>query len=284
MRRAHRATGRWPGCASADRGQGINSVIEFNTRRGILSAIPWRKTPDGKLARDFECARFDRHGVPRCQVCGGPGFIEDSNLGFRKNDGQGNPSIRFRCLTKWGGDACEQAGIQRVRCSENWKLLTPFSRGHIQHLTMRHLHSSGGEGPFHHWRQRYEAMGKTYSTRPKRRLSRHAHELRTACAMLVDWLRICLRHGWIGQHRRRNEREAYLGQDSGKVQARMAAVSLARDVYELNAPYGPAAVACGARTTHELPPKKRPRPQRAGPAPPEYAVPPPAGGPDEAPF
>lgn len=104
---------------------------------------------------------------------------------------------------------------------------------------MRHLHTSGAEGPFHHWRQRYEAMGKTYSTRPKRRLSRHAHELRTACAMLIDWLRICLRHGWIGQHNRRNEREPRLGRDSTKVIAKAERVRQARHAYGLDLPYGP---------------------------------------------
>lgn len=284
LRRARRNVGTWPGIVSADKGQGIKSVIEFNTRHGIHSAFPWRKDQRGRDARDFECARFDRHGVPRCQQCGGPGFVDGPDLGFRKDDGRGNPHIRFRCLTMWAGDACEQAGIQRVLCAENWKLLLPFDRTSIEHHTMRHLHNSGAEGPFHHWRQRYEAMGKTYSTRPKRRLSRHAHELRTACAMLIDWLRICLRHGWIGQHNRRNERDARLGRDSTKVIAKAERVRQARQAYGLDLPYGPAALACGAATSDEPPPKRRPRPRRAGPTPPDSVEPTPAVGHDDRPF
>ena len=279
MRRAHANSGTWPGCVSGDAGQGIKAVIEFNTRHGIHSALPWRKDPSGRLARDFECARFDRHGIPRCQVCGGPGHLDGRGLGFAKDDGRGNPIIRFRCLTMWGGEACDQAGVQHINCSENWKMLLPLPRTDSQHHIMRQLHSSGAEGPFHHWRQRYEALGKTYSTRPKRRLSRHAQELRTACAMLVDWLRICLRHGWIGTHNRRNERQPHRCTDAGRAER----VREARDLYGLNLPYGPAAVACGARTTDDLPPKTRRRAEiiRGGPRAPD---PPPADSADDRPF
>lgn len=262
MERTRGNVGCWPGVVAADRGQGIVSVLEYNTRRGIHSAIPWRKDGLGRLARDFECARFDRHGIPHCQVCGGRGTIVGRDLGFRKDNGRGEPIIRFRCAGLWGGDACDRAGVQHVDCSESWKLLLPLSREHHLHHVMRRAHGNAAEAPFHHWRQRYEAMGKTYSTRPKRRLSRHCQELRTASAMLVDWLRICLRHGWVGDHPVRNAHRAY-ERDPGN---RLDKVLDARDRYGLDLPYGPAAVAAGVRQTDDLPPKKLTRAQRASTA------------------
>lgn len=182
-----------------------------------------------------------------------------AELGFRKNDGRGQAIIRFRCGTLHGGQACADAGIQHIDCSENWRLLTPFSRTDEAHHAMRKAHSNAGEAPFHHWRQRYEAMGKTYSTRPKRRLSRHCQELRTAAAMLIDWLRIFLRHGWVGNHPRRNTNQPVPRRGDDRVES----VLIARDRYGLNLPYGPAAVAIGLRQDADLPPKRLDRAQRA---------------------
>jgi hypothetical protein len=287
MRRHKRNTGSFPGCVSADKGPAVSSVIEYNTRRGIHSAMPFRKDGLGRVARDLECERFDRHGVPRCQICGGRGRVDGPGLGFVKDDGRGNPIIRYTCAGLWAGTGCADAGIQHIDCSTAWKALLPLTREHRQHHILRHAHSNGAEGPFHHWRQRYGIAGKAYATRPKRRLSRHCQELRTACAMLIDWLRICLRHGWIGNHARRNTETAVDRTDGG----RLAVVINARHAYRLDLPYGPAALAAGLCKTDDLPPKFVDRPRRARPEPPPGAIPwddpnapPAAQGPDEIPF
>ena len=61
---------------------------------------------------------------------------------------------------------------------------------------------------FDSWRDCYAVAGTTQATRSKRRGHRAAQELRAAAALLAEWFRICVRHGYIGQHPRRNRNSA----------------------------------------------------------------------------
>jgi hypothetical protein len=83
--------------------------------------------------------------------------------------------------------------------------------------------------------------------------------------MLIDWLQLCLRHGWIGNHARRNTSTPELRTADNRIQATLDA----RKDYGLDVPYGPAALACGARSTDELPPKKLDKANRVRQLPPE---------------
>ena len=82
---------------------------------------------------------------------------------------------------------------------------------------------------------------------------------RAQAALLVEWFRIAIRHGWIGSHRRRNTETPM--PISGRRQ--LESLLRARDRHGLELPYGAAA-------------------QRAGYA--ANAPPVDPGGPDERPF
>ncbi len=60
------------------------------------------------------------------------------------------------------------------------------------------------ESVFDNWRDRYVVAGTSQATRSKRRSHQSAQRLRAAAALLAEWFRICLRHGYIGQHARLN--------------------------------------------------------------------------------
>jgi hypothetical protein len=117
--------GRQPLGVSADRGVAVASRREYLTRKGIASNIPSRKRHPDHKREDDDTDRYDRHGVPRCQHCGGPGDLTGAGLGFyfgRAND----PRLRFRCLLAHT-DECAHT-VQSISCSENWNVLLPLSR------------------------------------------------------------------------------------------------------------------------------------------------------------
>jgi hypothetical protein len=62
--------GRRPLGMTADKALSWNSVFEYDTRRGIASAIPWRKTSGHHDRESWDTEHYDRHGIPRCRYCG----------------------------------------------------------------------------------------------------------------------------------------------------------------------------------------------------------------------
>jgi hypothetical protein len=53
-------------------------------------------------------------------------------------------------------------------------------------------------------RERYKVAGNDLGSRIRRRAGVAARNLRASAALLLEWFRINLRHGWMGSHRRRN--------------------------------------------------------------------------------
>lgn len=117
-----------------------------------------------------------------------------------------------------------------------------------------------------HWRERYLVAGDNMATRPKRR-GIGCQELRAQAALLVEWLRISWREGWLGSARRNRKSQAnydYLGQKGSK------GLKKSRDRIGLSLPYGVKAAALGIGQLE--PPSKRngvPSPPPAPPAPPD---------------
>jgi hypothetical protein len=88
-----------PLAMTGDGAYSIKSVFEYNTTRGIASAVPWRP-PRADIERvDVRTDTYDEHGGLTCGYCGGPSQLESAGMGFYF-DGRGTPRLRFRCLLR----------------------------------------------------------------------------------------------------------------------------------------------------------------------------------------
>jgi hypothetical protein len=70
--------------------------------------------------------------------------------------------------------------------------------------------SKDKENIFYSWRQRYNVAANDKSSRP--RIRRRSHmKLRAAFGLLIEWFRVCVRHGWvrIPEHTRKNSEQHY---------------------------------------------------------------------------
>jgi hypothetical protein len=100
-----------------------------------------------------------------------------------------------------------------------------------------------------HWRDRYSSAGKSVESRLKRR-GIGAQQLRSDAALVIEWFRLCLRHGWLGSARRREPGE--LRMTSGI--ERLKRTLEARKKRRLNRPYGRAAIKLGLARAGPSPP------------------------------
>jgi hypothetical protein len=234
LEKVRRATGVDPDAVAFDKGYSVKAVFEHNTRAGIATIAPWRKPTQHSTREDFDTELFDRHGIPRCQHCGGPGDIESVGLGYYTARNQ--PRLRFRCQIRVTADC---AGTQSVACSKEWRMLLPISRRtELYHALARR--DKNYERIFRHWRSRYLVAGNGVDARPKRPGIAWAN-LRASAALLLEWFRIALRHGWLGSHRHRNHADPI----RLKPGQRLKRVLGSRHRNGLDLPYGPAAVRAG---------------------------------------
>ena len=229
------ATGERPIAMTGDRAQSIKSVFEFNTTRGIASAIPWRQPREDIERSDMRRDAYDEYGIPRCRYCGGPSQLESAGLGFYL-DGRDKPRLRFRCLLRHTPE-CDKA--QSISCSGEWRLLIPISRVTPYYQALRKSHQNC-ESVFRRWRDRYGVAGKNADARLKRR-GIPFQQLRASAALAIEWFRICLRYGWLGSARRREYGEFRTTEPSEGV----SAILTLRKKHGLGLPYGPAAVKLG---------------------------------------
>lgn len=258
LKRLKEATGGInPQAAIFDRGYSIESTFELNTREGISSIMPFRQPNPQTRREDLSTEAVDMHGVPRCKHCGGPGDQDGPELGFYFDRGV-VPRIRFRCELQLT-PACK--GKQSIACEESWRLLLPTSR-----FTRRyHALKKAGENKernWLHWRARYKVAGKNLDTRPKRP-GLAWQELRASAALLLEWFRLCLRHGWLGSHRRRNHSEPVAFNDADRA---IDAMLGRRRKMGLDLPYGRVAAISGVIVgpgTNGPPPGPPPPPKRA---------------------
>lgn len=244
-------TGKLPSAVIADRGYSVSSVFEHNTRLGVASVFPWRASGKRTDQATEDTDRYDRDGVPRCRHCGGPGravrFERESNSG---------PRLHYKCAHPIRGQDC--AKTQTIACKENWRLLVPLWANSEAYGLLAH-----GQHPIErvqaHYRNRYKVAADSHHIRP-RRIGMAWQQLRASAAVMVEWLKICIREGWLASARP-------FKRSPGKPKR----VKLAKDKHAdklkerrdagLDFPYGQAAVRLGIG---ELKPTRGSR----GPAPP----------------
>lgn len=242
-----------------DRGYSIESIYEWNTRNGVGTVIPYRKPGKTAHRTDLSTDMYDLHGVPRCKACGGPGEQSGRSsdgkqtLGFHfdRQGGVPVPRIRFECMLQLT-DECK--GTQSIACEESWRLLNPLPRTEVTYHTLKKA-GKNKEGKFRYWRSRYKVAGANVDTRPKRP-GLDTQRLRAACALMVEWFRICLRHGWLGSHRRQN---TSLPKPLERNEKALAGMLKSRERLGIDLPYGAAAVRCGLGGAD--PPKREIKPR-----------------------
>lgn len=231
----------------ADRGFSNRTFIRHNTLEGVASITPERKGTE--LMRSD---RWDEHG-PRCKFCDSPAAPpRGPGVGFTVT-GTGDPRIRFRCRLGWTEEC--RTTIQTISCLQEPRALLPISRHERIFHDVLATHPVF-EGVFDAWRDRYAVAGTSVATRSKRRHSIQAQKLRAAAALLAEWLRICLRQGYIG-NLKRNPRQPQLrkGGAHGLIRHRTY-----RDEHLLHFPRPEVTARLGMPTARNAPPP--------GPAPP----------------
>lgn len=187
--------------------------------------------------------RWDEYGDPRCKHCGGPVIRVGNGLGFVFDHGE--PVIRFKCHLGHTDECRKQT--QQIACSENWRMLIGLPRHSERYMAVRAAHKNL-ERTFAQRRRRFAVSGKDETGRLKRR-GNGAQRLRAAIARFLEWLYICLRHGWIGSHAHRNA--VVLLQRGGKAAAEI--LIRRRFGFGLMLPYGPRAFRLGLAPTPEVP-------------------------------
>lgn len=238
-----RALDDTPRAVVADKGYSIEQVFELNTKRGIASVMPYRPRNSRDTNRE-DTDEFDRHGIPRCKRCGG----ETEYVRFASDP---SPRLWFRCLENATPDCARD---QTIACSKGWRSLIPLWRIEPTYMALRESHSTY-ERVHNLWRTRYRVGAATHEMRPKRR-GLGWQQLRANAALLIEWLRILDREGWMGSARRNQRSPRRTDAPAGVIRRLLNA----RKKYGVHLPYGPRAVALGIGP---------PRPFEAGREPPD---------------
>jgi hypothetical protein len=238
------ATGDVPRAVVADRHYAVKDLFEMNTRLGIATITPWRRWKKDQQRSDLDNDLLDRHGIPRCQYCGGPGDREVAG-GFYLDENE-NPRIRFFCQTMALPDCAKS---QSISCAKNWALLGPISRRTELYHSLKSAGRSS-EQIFRHWEARYRLGGFGVDNRSKR-LGIEWVRLRASAALALEWFRICLRHGWIGNHPCRNDGPT----KTLRKETAPDSLESSRHASGLNRPYGAAAHRAGLAQTADPPGK-----------------------------
>jgi len=181
-----------PRAVVADKGLSVSSVFELNTRAGIASVMPYR--PHNRQSPRQDAERYDRHGIPRCKGCGGPTL-------YHRFAATPSPRLWFRCELAQT-DACES--VQSIACSHDWRTLLPMWRTEPAYFALKETHTAY-ERVHQLWRSRYRVGAEDHSLRPKRH-GVACQQLRANAALLIEWLRIIWREGWLGSARRNPKR------------------------------------------------------------------------------
>jgi hypothetical protein len=212
--------------------------------------MPFRKPVVGphrgvpREQRDTD--EYDRHGVPRCKHCGGPtrynGFSVES---------VGSPRVFYYCEAPVTPE-CQKR--QALACSKDWTTLLPLWRTEEAYFALKESHSAY-ERAHHLFRTRYHVAANSYAMRPKR-IGLPWQQLRANAALVVEWLRILHRQGWMGSPRRRN-RETNQREHTNRGILGLRKLLDYRRRVGLDRRYGPKA---RLAISGELPPEERPQP------------------------
>lgn len=101
---------------------------------------------------------------------------------------------RLRCCALPNTEGCQKE--QTISCSHDWRRLVLIPRTSPAYAALRQSHENA-EHVHREWRARYRSGGKSVADRPKR-IGRGCQQLRANAAMLIEWIRVCFRQGWLG--------------------------------------------------------------------------------------
>jgi len=189
-----------PVSAVMDRGFHIKLRLEELHLGGTAPVVPFRAPHAGWTPENLQTEMIDEDGTPRCRYCGGPGTFEGAGLGLYW--ARGVPRLRYRCAIYDNPDEC-LGRTQSIAILEEPRLLNAIPRTSRLHHDLLDAHQNM-EGVFAAWRERYRVAGNDLGSRIRRRAGVSAQNLRASAALLLEWFRINLRHGWMGSHRHLN--------------------------------------------------------------------------------
>lgn len=192
--RVEETLGAKPRAFVFDKGFSVESVFKANTEDGILTVAPFRQ--GGNSTREaYETDEYDLHGVPKCKHCTSEGIF----VSFTKTP---KPRIFYRCSINCPASrqADGRPGRQSILCEKKWRFLLPVFRTTELYLALRESHQSY-ERAHAYWRRRWLVGAANCDTRAKRN-GRGTRQLRANAALVIEWLLICWREGWLGTPRR----------------------------------------------------------------------------------
>jgi hypothetical protein len=193
-------TGEVPRAVVGDRGYSRNRVFEINTKMGIASVFPWRKHGRYQDRDDVGTEEYDQHGIPRCSDCGAPGIYKSFAAGQA-------PRLWFNCS--------RGCGRKSISCSKGWRFLVPLWRTTEAYQALRKSHSNY-EKTHWRWRDQWLVAPDNPSGRIRRR-GQKCHALRANAAMLIEWLLVSYREGWLSNQPRMNTNEPFTRDASEQV-------------------------------------------------------------------
>lgn len=223
-----------------DRGFAIKDVFDDCHRRGITLIAPLRREKGDDDAGPQDREAFDRDGIPRCKFCGGETVL----VRFARKP---KPRLWFECARPINGVCTDDSGTARVQtllCSTDSRYLQPLWRTTPAYQALLRT-SFSFERAHHQQRQRNANGGNHYANTPKR-TGRAWQQLRANASIMLDWLKLLDRMGWLdGSAPRldlRKERNQPYALDGA---AHVRRIVAERRVEHLDKPYGPAALKLG---------------------------------------
>jgi hypothetical protein len=227
--------GQAPRAVSADKGFSLSSVFQLHTQVGTATVTPWRKRGPRTDRAAEDADRFDRHAIPRCKFCGG----ETQFVRFGRSKSNPKPRLWFRCSVGLG----DCAKVQTIYCEQDWRLLLPLWRTTETYMALDKARNRY-ERVHHHWRQRYRVASDDHMLRPKRR-GIACQQLRANAALVIEWMLICNREGWLASARCKIRGDAARNGRHVVAEADEAVTNLLKHRRRagLDLPYGPAAIA-----------------------------------------
>lgn len=172
----------------ADRGYAFDEVHEFLINRDCTPVIPYRRRTSSSPTRAPAGPRFDAHGVPCCEHCDLPGDFVRFSAGKEGH----SPRVWFRCPLPTT-DGCQKD--QSIRCSESIRRILPIWRTSPVYSALRNA-MGVYERAHEEFRVNFRVGGKTLRDR-QRRIGIPCQRLRAQAALLVEWVWVLARQGWL---------------------------------------------------------------------------------------
>lgn len=190
-----RTTGRAPRAMTGDRGLAFDAVAKLNTQNNIATVLPLRLH-----TRCGEEAEFDQKGQPRCQSC----QTRMRRVRYTPPGEHRGARVMFQCPNHETNAGC--AGERAIRCETAPLHLLPIPTDHQTYVALHRAHFDK-EVAHHLARQRF-CVGS--NALPHRTMAKGLQVLqfRANVAVLVEWLRVHIRMGWITIPTRNGNRRA----------------------------------------------------------------------------